>query len=877
MIEKGLMVLPENNSFDERVESLARELDLAIRWGRACVLFVVYGSEFVREEVQAAIENHLVDLGQKIIHHTIKDQQTAELPALLEQSADRVSTVHFIQGLRWASNADPSIYTRLDCLKEDFDEKQLKAIFWLTCSEIKDLAHQAPDFWVYRNRAVEFIEAPRADQVMKEASGSAWQWPGLYEDNLMATGAMISMGEDMLEADPSGPETPSGQAHRLLALGVMNWRMGNLDKAETYLDEVMSHPEKELDAPFRAECLNAMALLKTSQNRADEAIEAYHQAIKLAPDQIFVWSNLGNLYLRLGKDSEAMKAYQKAVQVKPSDPVAWNGLGNVFIKAGDTENAAAAYKKSIQCLPTFALPWCGLGNAYSESGRNEEAMKAFQKAIELNGKDAQPWLQQARLYARQDLFPQAVQAYKQALLLDPNDSAIWNELGSLDIKNGAYEQAEECLLKAIELDRSNAQAARNLGIAMTHLGRSKESVSQFLRSIDLFEDPEEKATSWNRLGDAYRQLNDYDNAIAAYQTADMLVIHNNTEENITPVTETQPVRSNKTAIRSAEQVFSDTPVWLFDPSTEASGPSISKKIQSRNQRSTGLDRLPEPISLKPAASKTEAMPSGRPDPRPEEADESDRLESESTSAVVWNEKGNLHFKQGAIEEAINAYNKAIQFNTEFGWPYCNLAQAYVAQGQYTEAILLYERSIELLEDNQDKALCWNGLGTAHRRMGNYGDAVQAYQKAAELDPVTAGMRDGVEQSQSSQPPASAPAWNDLGEIFFKTGAYDEAIQAFEKAISMEPLAGWPMSNLARTLASQGKYALAIPLYQKSIELLQEDKDKAVTWNRLGNVYRKLNDYERAIQAYQKAVALTDEDAGLLTRTRFSLLSNLPSN
>jgi tetratricopeptide (TPR) repeat protein len=86
-----------------------------------------------------------------------------------------------------------------------------------------------------------------------------------------------------------------------------------------------------------------------------------------------------------------------------------------------------------------------------------------------------------------------------------------------------------------------------------------------------------------------------------------------------------------------------------------------------------------------------------------------------------------------------------------------------------------------------------------------------------------------------------------------------------------------MSNLARTLAAQGKFALAIPLYQKSIELLQDDKDKAATWNRLGNVYRKLNDYERAIQAYQKAVALTDEDAGLLTRTRFSLLSNLPSN
>jgi hypothetical protein len=35
----------------------------------------------------------------------------------------------------------------------------------------------------------------------------------------------------------------------------------------------------------------------------------------------------------------------------------------------------------------------------------------------------------------------------------------------------------------------------------------------------------------------------------------------------------------------------------------------------------------------------------------------------------------------------------------------------------------------------------------------------------------------------------------------------------------------------------------------------------------------LNDYDNAIKAYQKAVVLADEGVDLLTRTRFSLLSN----
>ena len=90
---------------------------------------------------------------------------------------------------------------------------------------------------------------------------------------------------------------------------------------------------------------------------------------------------------------------------------------------------------------------------------------------------------------------------------------------------------------------------------------------------------------------------------------------------------------------------------------------------------------------------------------------------------------------------------------------------------------------------------------------------------------------------------------------------------------MEPEDGQSYSNLARTLVSQNKYQEAIPFYQKSIDLLQDNKEKAAAWNRLGNVYRKLNDYDNAIKAYQKAVVLADEGVDLLTRTRFSLLSN----
>jgi hypothetical protein len=43
---------PQNrSSFDERVEILAKELELAVKWQRPCILLLVYSSEYVREDV----------------------------------------------------------------------------------------------------------------------------------------------------------------------------------------------------------------------------------------------------------------------------------------------------------------------------------------------------------------------------------------------------------------------------------------------------------------------------------------------------------------------------------------------------------------------------------------------------------------------------------------------------------------------------------------------------------------------------------------------------------------------------------------------------------------------------------------------------------
>jgi len=121
---------------------------------------------------------------------------------------------------------------------------------------------------------------------------------------------------------------------------------------------------------------------------------------------------------------------------------------------------------------------------------------------------------------------------------------------------------------------------------------------------------------------------------------------------------------------------------------------------------------------------------------------------------------------------------------------------------------------------------------------------------------------------------NAHVWNELGNVYFNTGAFEEAVTAYSKAIELDDWFAWPYSNLALVYVQKEKYAEAILLYQRSIELFSSDKDKAITWNRLGNVYRRLADYDNAIECYQRADELDPNNATRSLRSRFSLLGNL---
>lgn len=644
------------------------------------------------------------------------------------------------------------------------------------------------------------------------------------------------------------PETDSGcddeptQAEILLQLGILYWRRGDFDRAEQVLTKAREVSEGGHNIRFLAQCFIGLALVKTSLEKTDAAIAAYEQAVILVPENFHLRKNMGCLYLKHNKFEQALDAFKKALTINPDDSVAWSGLANTHDQSGSVDEAINAYERAIDLTPGTDL----------EHPNNDLKIPVADKHIVF------PWIRLAVLYTKKSQYQKAIDAYQQILAFDAENAEAWNEIGTLYIKTETYQESIEALSKAIELNPKYGQAHLRLAFAFTKLGRHHDSISHYLESIDWLKNRQEKELALDLMEDAIRTVREQGTKI----------INNKVDT----------LRMGCSSHNEATWFYHKDSEEITSVNLSRSVHDLEKRTKRTSAKLANRDHLPN--AQQPEKGERD-MP--RMLPLPSMRDNQEKLEkvsvqpqdleAENTDPFVWVEKGNIHFNNKAYEDAIKAYNRASEIDSTFGQPYNNLALIHFVQGKYDKAILLYQKGIKLLTTDREKAIAWNGLGNVYRCTKNYESARVAYARASELDETNADVYDRVSHFEVSRKYKTPEFWINLGKLFFKAGAYDKAASAFQEGIRLEPSSGLSYGHLARALTAQGQYKKAISLYRKSIELISGNKEKANVWNRLGDVYRKLNNYDSARKAYQNATALTNDKDSLLNRTRHSLLSN----
>jgi tetratricopeptide (TPR) repeat protein len=162
----------------------------------------------------------------------------------------------------------------------------------------------------------------------------------------------------------------------LAAYGILTWQQCHVYRnvESLWRDTIAKNPNSWMA------CNNLGRALK-SQGRIIEAIDCYHQALKIKPDHSNAYYNLGIAYEKLGCYKDAVDAYKQTAKIEPNDAETYYRLGVVYDKNGQYSEAVEAFKQAVGIRPDYAEAFSNLGVAYGKLGLYTEAINACKKAV----------------------------------------------------------------------------------------------------------------------------------------------------------------------------------------------------------------------------------------------------------------------------------------------------------------------------------------------------------------------------------------------------------------------------------------------------------------------------------------------------------------
>jgi len=177
---------------------------------------------------------------------------------------------------------------------------------------------------------------------------------------------------------------------------------------------------------------------------------------------------------------------------------------------------------------------------------------------------------------------------------------------------------------------------------------------------------------------------------------------------------------------------------------------------------------------------------------------------------------------------------------------------------------LLNHAVNWTEAFPESANAWYYLGYAYGQLSRYAKAIEAYQKALQIDPAydkncrnagTLASADNVDKAiQAYQQAISINAdfyhaWSGLGHFYGDLGLTVKAIEAYQQVARKQSM-DW--DKRFASIKQRNSYVKSIELCQRAIRSIPESAD---AWTDIGHAYSESDRYDKAIEAYQQSVRI----------------------
>jgi Flp pilus assembly protein TadD len=129
-------------------------------------------------------------------------------------------------------------------------------------------------------------------------------------------------------------------------------------------------------------------MLAFQEERYRDAVLAFSESLRLAPESVAALNNRAVARMRLGDTRGAIEDYSRALELAPSDPDIYFNRGDARVVVGDLRGGLDDFTRAITLRPGFARAHFNRGTALLVVGDIQGARSDFAAAIAAEGDPA---------------------------------------------------------------------------------------------------------------------------------------------------------------------------------------------------------------------------------------------------------------------------------------------------------------------------------------------------------------------------------------------------------------------------------------------------------------------------------------------------------
>jgi len=215
-----------------------------------------------------------------------------------------------------------------------------------------------------------------------------------------------------LAFDAGSPGAATDWLNRAIAadnrVAGFHYMLGCVLQAQQKADDAIASFRQALALdPAHVKAQNNLGCTLEATGDLAAAAQCYRDAIGLDPAMAHAYYNLGNACRQLGDAKQAIQHIERALAIEPAHADWRSNLGSLQYEQLQLDEAIDNLQKAIALDPRFDRAYSALGGALLLAGRVEEAIAAFGNVLELkpNRSDVESWLLESLHYASGENAP----------------------------------------------------------------------------------------------------------------------------------------------------------------------------------------------------------------------------------------------------------------------------------------------------------------------------------------------------------------------------------------------------------------------------------------------------------------------------------------